>query len=310
MGVFFSSSTEATKDKTKWEEEPIHGNVVVRGGGKSSKTKRRNRKKRGSKTLKKKKSRSIPRQKRKPKSRQKKPQKKKPQKKKTQKKKTPGRAGTGLVATPVSSLVSPFLSGNITSVGIFGKPSMGKNKFFEKADVDIPTAKNPSEYLNDHGVEYWNKYSKELRGAKLKSETGDKLVAILSPTDPRSLHKETDNFFAAIDFSGQKIAKDNFVSKFSSEVFKMPRKYIQNLLSGKDIKSMEKNNPLLPPKKVNFKSSDLASWMMDCIEDSRKPSLWILKVGGDKNKDTIPDISVWMPHGGPGGRGEFETIIF
>ena len=45
MGVFFSSSTEATKDKTKWEEEPIHGNVVVRGGGKSSKTKRRNRKK-------------------------------------------------------------------------------------------------------------------------------------------------------------------------------------------------------------------------------------------------------------------------
>ena len=50
--------------------------------------------------------------------------------------------------------------------------------------------------------------------------------------------------------------------------------------------------------------------MMDSIADDREPLLWIVKVGGDENKDTIPDISVWMPHGGPGGEGEFETIVF
>ena len=72
---------------------------------------------------------------------------------------------------------------------------------------------------------------------------------------------------------------------------------------------MEKNNPLIPPNKENFKGGDLAGWMMDCIADSRKPLLWIVKVGGDKNKDTIPDIAVWMPNAA-GGRGEFETLIF
>ena len=255
----------------------------------------------------KKKSRSIPRQKRKPRPSQKKPRKKKSR---PRKKNPKVRAGTGLVPSSVTSLVGPYISGNTTSVGALGDQSMGKNNFFEKADVDIPTAKNPLEYLSDRGTEYWTKYSKDLRKAKKKSETGDKLVAVLSPNDPRSLHKSPDKFFAAIDLSGQTISKDNLISKFSSGVFKMPRKYIQDLLSGKDIKSMEQDNPLIPPNEKDFKLRNFAEWMMDSIADDREPLLWIVKVGGDENKDTIPDISVWMPHGGPGGRGEFETIVF
>ena len=122
------------------------------------------------------------------------------------------------------------------------------------------------------------------------------------------LTKSPDKFFAAIDFSGQTISKDNLISKFSSGVFKMPRKYIRDLLSGRDAESMEKDNPLIPPNKKDFKLRNFAEWMLTSIADDREPLLWIVKVGGDKNKDTIPDISVWMP-GGPGREGEFETIV-
>tara|TARA_B100001093_G_C26820023_1_gene1011485 strand:+ start:1258 stop:2079 length:822 start_codon:yes stop_codon:yes gene_type:complete len=255
----------------------------------------------------KKNSRSIPRQKRKLRPSQKKTKKKKSR---SRKKKPKVRAGTGLIPASVTSLVGPYVSGNTTSIGVLGDQSMVKNKFFKKADVDIPVAKNPLEYLSEQGAEYWKKYSKDLRGAKKNSETGDKLVAILSPNDPRSLKQSPDKFFAAIDLSGQTISKDNLVSKFSSGVFKVSRKYIRNLLSGKDIKSMKKDNPLIPPNKKDFKVRNFTEWMMDSLADDREPELWIVKVGGDKNKDTIPDISVWMPHGGPGGRGEFETIVF
>ena len=257
----------------------------------------------------KKKSRSIPRQKRKPRPSKNKSKKKKPQKKKPQKKKTRARAGTGLVPSSVTSLVGQSVRGNTTSIGVFGDQSIDKNKFFKKTDVDIPTAKNPLEYLSDRGAEYWKKYSKDLRGAKKNSETGDKLVAVLSPNDPRSLKKSPDKFFAAIDFSGQTISKDNLVSKFSSGVFKMPRKYIQDLLSGIDTESMEKDNPLLPPNKKKFKLGNFAEWMMDIINDGRRPELWIVKVGGDDDDNKIPDISVWMPNAAR-GRGEFETIVF